>query len=220
MYRTANYQSVLEIIDQIDTAFACDQAALLMSLFSKLPEHFQGHSLGMEEVLFFIANLKPLFIRYRADQAMVSALNELEDPEALLLHFSDFTGLCSHFLEFFHIGKLEQDKPSSVNESFVALLQEVNQNLHVKLQLGELAAKYHLNYTYCCDLFKSTTGKTFVQYVTEQRLQKAEKLLTQTDLPLDLIADKVGFNDTHYFSNVFKRAYHMPPSKYRKQAKA
>ncbi|NIK67208.1 helix-turn-helix domain-containing protein [Paenibacillus sp. BK720] len=219
-YRSAKYPLVLELADQLETALSCGQDSLLVSLFGKLPEHFKSQSLGMEEVLFLVSNIRTLLLRYRSDNGIFPMFADFEDPEALFYHFADFTALCARLSDFFEPERefAEPDKGSTVNESFLKLLHDVNQNFCSKLQLSELASRYHLNFTYCCDLFKKTTGKTFVQYVTDLRLQRAEKLLTQTDLTLDLITDKVGFSDTNYFSNVFKKHYQLTPAKYRKEA--
>lgn len=220
LYQPAKYTIVLELIDQLTTALSLEKDTLLVNLFAKMPDSFQRQSMGMEEVLFLMTNIRTLLLRYRPDEETIHAFTDFEDPEALFYHFADFTALCSRLIDFFQTNDeaSEGEKSSTVNESFVKLLQDVNQNFSTKLQLSELASRYHLNFTYCCDLFKKTTGKTFVQYVTDLRLQKAEMLLTQTDLPLDLITDKVGFSDTNYFSNVFKKRYQQTPSKYRKEA--
>lgn len=47
--------------------------------------------------------------------------------------------------------------------------------------------------------------KTFTEYISEKRMEKAKKLLKSTELPTSEIAAQVGYKDPHYFSFVFKK---------------
>ncbi len=51
--------------------------------------------------------------------------------------------------------------------------------------------------------------KTFIEYVTEKRIEKAKKLLRQTDKPSGEIAREVGYRDSHYFKFCFPKASGM-----------
>ena len=61
--------------------------------------------------------------------------------------------------------------------------------------------------------------KTFVEYVTEKRIEKAKKLLKQTDKNSGEIAKEVGYKDSHYFSFVFKKLQGCSPREYRAEKK-
>ena len=64
-------------------------------------------------------------------------------------------------------------------------------------------------------LFKAQTGKTFVEYLTDHRIQEACRLLKTTDLRTYEIAERVGYSDGRYFSHVFKKATGVTSSEYR-----
>lgn len=66
-------------------------------------------------------------------------------------------------------------------------------------------------------IFKTNTGETFVEALTKKRMLKAKELLENTSLKNYEIADKVGFNDPHYFSISFKKATGMTPKEYAKE---
>ena len=69
---------------------------------------------------------------------------------------------------------------------------------------------------YFSTVFKKETGKTFIGYLTDYRMEAAEELLLTTDVKTYMIAEKVGYGDPNYFSYAFKKKYGMSPSKYRK----
>lgn len=75
----------------------------------------------------------------------------------------------------------------------------------------------HLNVSaaYFSTIFKRETGKTFVQYLTDLRMEKAVELLLSTSEKTYMIARKVGYADPNYFSYVFKKQFGMSPSKYK-----
>ena len=52
---------------------------------------------------------------------------------------------------------------------------------------------------------------TLSEYITQYRMQEAKKLITTTDEKLVTIAEKVGYSDVSYFSNVFKKFYGISP---------
>lgn len=74
----------------------------------------------------------------------------------------------------------------------------------------------HLAFLFCV-LFKRETKKTFVQYLTELRMDKAMSLLTGTEMKTVQIAQEVGIPDPSYFSYSFKKSFGISPSQARKR---
>lgn len=68
---------------------------------------------------------------------------------------------------------------------------------------------------YFSTVFKKETGKTFIGYLTDLRMEQAVELLLTTDDKTYMIAEKVGYSDPNYFSYAFKKQYGVSPSKYR-----
>ena len=68
---------------------------------------------------------------------------------------------------------------------------------------------------YLSAVFSQSMKKTFVEYVTEKRMEKAKKLLKSTSLSSGEIAARTGYKDSHYFSFVFKKTQGMSPREYR-----
>lgn len=68
-------------------------------------------------------------------------------------------------------------------------------------------------------IFKAATGNTFMDILSGIRMHKAKELLINTDMKNYEIAEKVGFNDPHYFSIAFKKATGKSPTEYAKEMK-
>ena len=73
-----------------------------------------------------------------------------------------------------------------------------------------------VNAAYFSTLFKKETGKNFLEYVTELRIQNAKNYLIQTNYDIAEVASAVGYNDLKYFSKLFKKTTGLNPSEFRK----
>ncbi|MDU5334022.1 response regulator [Enterococcus sp.] len=86
-----------------------------------------------------------------------------------------------------------------------------------ELSLGSVADHINLSSSHFSTIFSQALGKTFVEYLTEQRLKEAKRLLANTDWKLSVIATEIGYNDPNYFSYIFKRKEGLSPKEYRKK---
>jgi AraC-like DNA-binding protein len=96
----------------------------------------------------------------------------------------------------------------------------VRENLSRKLTLEDAAAAAFLSPTYLAHLLKKETGRTFVELVTERRMDRAKDLLLGTDRRIGDIAAAVGFESEAYFSRRFQQLFEMSPRAFRTQLDA
>lgn len=81
--------------------------------------------------------------------------------------------------------------------------------------LQDLAAQFHYSDAYFCKFFKHNFDKNFIVYLSELRIEKAKKLLSDVTVNIKEIGKKVGYRDSSYFTKVFKRITGVTPSEYR-----
>ena len=89
-------------------------------------------------------------------------------------------------------------------------------NLAEDLSLDILADRACVTKKVLSAQFKKETGRTVTDYISHQRIAKARKYLSVTDLPVQEIAEHVGILDVNYFSRLFRKLEDMSPSEYRK----
>ena len=85
-----------------------------------------------------------------------------------------------------------------------------------ELDLEEVSRAVGFNPSYFSRTFKEETGKKFIEYLTDLRMQESQKLLSETDLPISRIAEMAGYRDDKYFSRAFKKYSGLKPKEYRK----
>ncbi len=86
--------------------------------------------------------------------------------------------------------------------------------------LGGLAAEFHYSPEYASRLIKQVTGQTFIQLLTNVRLENAEQLLRDTALPVTEVASAVGYESSEHFIRTFRKHVGLTPSGYRQKKRA
>ncbi len=104
---------------------------------------------------------------------------------------------------------------SAFNAQIYEALIYVERNLAGNLSLEAAAEKVSLSPSYFSRLFKSSVGCSFSVYVTHARLQYAKLLMANERLSISEIAQRTGFNNSNYFSTIFKKYNHISPKEYR-----
>ncbi len=90
----------------------------------------------------------------------------------------------------------------------------VTKNFQKNVSIEELANICSLTTPSFCRFFKKITGKTFVNFLNEYRILKAQELLSKRNLSLAEVIEKCGFNDMAYFSKLFKKYTGYAPTTY------
>lgn len=95
-----------------------------------------------------------------------------------------------------------------------------NNYMQEDISLNQVAEIVGMSPSYFSSIFSKEVGKTFVEYLTEIRMDKAKELLMCSSMKTSDIGHKVGYKDSHYFSYIFKKKQGCSPKEYRARKKA
>lgn len=112
------------------------------------------------------------------------------------------------------------DNRVQVSVEIYEAIRYIKEHLSEKLTLNQVASHIGLSPNYLSSQFKKELGKSFVDYITECRVDKAKELLMSTDMKSHEVAEATGFIDNSYFSKTFKKITGKRPSAFRKRDKA
>lgn len=101
---------------------------------------------------------------------------------------------------------------ATVNE----MIRYIQNNLHLNLSVNDYAKQVHLSASYFANLFKKVTGVPIMQFVTQERMEKA-KLLLLEGKSVNEVAEQLGYEERSYFSDVFKKHTGITPKEFRAQ---
>ncbi|MCD7997931.1 MAG: helix-turn-helix domain-containing protein [Clostridiales bacterium] len=95
--------------------------------------------------------------------------------------------------------------------------QYIYQNYTQPLSLNDISSHFYISPNYLCSVFKKETGCNLMKFINEYRLEQAAKLLLETEMKVNKIAETVGFSNPSYFSQRFRDYYGESPENYRQK---
>lgn len=145
---------------------------------------------------------------FGGESDVYSQAMQLESPEALGKWLQDNCIKMQHQV---------LNERLDTTKSFVTRAMEYVKEHYADQDLSIETICGHLNVSaaYFSTVFKKETGKTFINYLTDYRMEVALELLLTQNEKTYVIAESVGYSDPNYFSYVFKKQFGMSPSKYK-----
>ena len=98
------------------------------------------------------------------------------------------------------------------------IINYIELNFDKALTIEELAHRAAMSRSTFIRQFKKATGTSAISYINQLRINQAKERLLNTDLSITEIAYKVGFNDSNYFTRLFKKHTGLPPRNYCRDA--
>lgn len=111
-------------------------------------------------------------------------------------------------------GERRNSQDQKLSERIIDLIQN---HYEAEFTLEDCASRLHYNASYLSSVFKKETGYTFSEYLTSYRLQIAKQWLTETDMTIKEIAERLKYNNSHNFIRAFRKQEEMTPGQYRSQ---
>ncbi len=94
------------------------------------------------------------------------------------------------------------------------IVEYVDNEFNNPLSIKTISYSFNISAAYLGKLFKQETGENFSKYINKLRIEKAKSLLLSTNTKANKIALEVGYSDSNYFYNIFKKYTGMYPSEY------
>lgn len=109
----------------------------------------------------------------------------------------------------------DQPPADATNDCAQQAIAYVGAHFFEDISLTSVADAIGKSPNYLASLFRKTTGKSYLAYVTWLRVEKAKALLTRSRKKVYEVGRLVGYFDAKHFSKVFRRATGMSPEQYR-----
>jgi two-component system, response regulator YesN len=147
-----------------------------------------------------------------------SVFGASQNPFAELYRFDSLEGAQSWFKHISvkimnHIVNDRQDSSKLLVEKAKDYVKE-NYN-DSDITINGVCDFLHISPTYFSFIFKREMKTTFINYLTQVRMEAAKELLRNTNMKTFEIAEKVGYSESNYFSYSFKKRFGISPSEYR-----
>lgn len=150
------------------------------------------------------------------------SLNKLESlDEYLKIKNKQFMTKADLILEF----KQELTRLYEILEKYYLIYKDnivrqacnyVIDNIDKKISLMEISKVLGISKNYFCSLFKQEIGESFLNYITRLKMQRAKYLLKEKNMRIYEVCNHLGYVDTTYFTQLFKKYCDMTPQEYKK----
>lgn len=111
----------------------------------------------------------------------------------------------------------DSEQPQITNNDMITAAKHIiEENIDKDISLTFVADKLYIAPSYLSRIFKNETGENFNSYITDRRLELARKLIIETNLSVNVITQKTGFNSATYLIKCFKKKYDQTPVNYKK----
>lgn len=112
---------------------------------------------------------------------------------------------------------LQQDGITQYKKKVSLVIQFIQKNIDKPISLAMIANEVCLSEIHISRLFKKETGKSVIEYINEEKMKIAKKLLENETIKIKDVANQIGFKDQLYFSKIFKKQFGISPREYRKK---
>ncbi|AIQ51518.1 helix-turn-helix domain-containing protein [Paenibacillus sp. FSL R7-0331] len=147
-------------------------------------------------------------IAYTLSDFHIQHIEELNDIPAVDL--AQTAALCDFADHVRDNRRSKQSRTSALCQNYIF------NHLYEEITLGRLAEIARLNPSYLSQLFKKETGLAVSDYIQQERIEEAKRLMALPGLSLSDIAARLHFNDQSYFTKVFKKLTGLTPRQFRK----
>lgn len=215
--REAKYPKHLEAV-LLDSIRTLNRERLLTAL-DETKQYIEEQAFSKEAAERIIVELTVVMFRQYEQMNLLSEwsleglLQELQSLETL----HEMIGLLkTNFGRWISESRDSQFKDNV--QTVIAKTQEyILSNYHKDLSMEEVAERADLSISHFCLLFKQVTGYTFLEYLTECRIEKAKYILKNSHVKVFQVAPMVGYQDPRYFTQVFKKVTGMTPTEFREE---
>lgn len=111
----------------------------------------------------------------------------------------------------------QEDQPSAAHQITSDIAAYVGTHFHEPLRLNDVATKFFISPYHLSRKFKQCTGFGFAEYVQLVRMREAQRLLRDTNLKMNEIAEQIGMESVAHFHKLFKQTNDCSPLQYRKR---
>lgn len=141
---------------------------------------------------------------------MMKNLQGMETLDDVLCWFADFKQTAKEYIG----ACVSKGKRSEIEMA----MGYIHENYSLPLSLVRVAEAAGFSAAYFSTVFKKENGKSFIEYLTELRMEHAKELLQDETICIYEVGKQVGYPDPNYFSKIFRKSVGISPEKYRKQA--
>ncbi len=194
------------------------EAVNVLSAFIQMIREQGGNVFHVKQMLLqLLGNLQYTLIKRGCGPiGHTEGVNPFEHLSALREVDELLSGFKTHVIEPYldQLVQHESQQQGRMSQLIQDVIDLIHREFNKELSLESCADYFQINHFTLSKSFRLQTGITFIEYLTQVRMDKAKELLRNTEHRINEIAEMVGYQGT-YFNRIFKKLEGLTPSQYR-----
>ncbi|MGO4370301.1 helix-turn-helix domain-containing protein, partial [Paenibacillus sp. MCAF20] len=151
-------------------------------------------------------------LAYRLSDTYIQHIEDLKDVRSVE------TAMIDAFLDI--ADRVRENRKGTVSKPIAQCREYIYNHLYEAIPIPVLAERIGLNATYLSSLFKKETGLTISDFILQEKVEEAKKLLDFTTDSISTIATRLNYYDQTHFIKYFKKQVGVTPKQYRDRKRA
>lgn len=151
----------------------------------------------------------PTHISFALGDLFTQNVEKLNDLDSILVLIQD--AFCT-FAEY-----VKRHRRRNYSKTIITCQNYISKNIYHEISLKKLARITNKNSMYLSTLFKKEVRMTLSEYIQQEKVAEAKKLLSLTNYSILEISTLLNFNNQSYFTKIFKKHTKVTPKQYRNQ---
>jgi len=187
-----------------------------LKYFKNLPEFKIRNKIN--QLLYFLNNIAN---RNGIDIYLINIENFSLEPQEIILKYDSIDDILvwmNLFITKF-IQVLHKKNLGKYREEIIKIKYYITNNLDKVIDIPTAANYVNMSESYFSHIFKKDVGISFIDYVNNEKIEKAKELISLNNYKIYEVSDKLGFQNSTYFTMLFKKISGLSPSDYKKSIK-
>lgn len=165
-------------------------------------------------------NIDLKLLQEKYDELTVISLEKLESIIRIVTYSTYYIADCIKNSRWLHVeSNISKTKIELSNSRIAPVIKYINENIQENISLSLGATLYNMSQSQFGRTFKKETGKTFKEYILLKKIERAKFYIKTTDKTFSEISDLLGFEDSSYFTKLFKKYEVITPKEYKNRLK-
>ena len=155
-------------------------------------------------------------LQERYEELTIISLEKLESIIRIVTYSTYYIADCIKNNRWLHVeSNISKTKIELSNSKIAPILKYINENINENISLTLGATLCNMSQSQFGRTFKKETGKTFKEYILFKKIERAKFYIKTTNKSFSEISDLLGFEDSSYFTKLFKKYELITPSEYK-----
>lgn len=205
--------TMIQLSQMLGTERAGEAIATLKRIFEGARTGAYDFDRMHDNLLAFVKNIRETYKNVvKSDEEKLGQFEHMYRYPCAEQLFADILAFLGTFVEVMN----NQFDDYKNKQKIQLAIQYITENYDKDLNMAVVSNYISMNYSLFSYVFKQYTGSNFVNYLKDLRMKEAKRLLEETELRVNEVSQRIGYDNEKHFMKTFKSVCGVSPTEYRR----